>query len=70
MTAMESGPGHPIGTEASKCPKCHQGLLFFVDCIGGKSMVLECMHCRQRFYQSCGCELFELNDDDLIKGVK
>ncbi len=46
----------------SKCPKCGKGILFFTDCIGGKSMVLECARCKSRFYKNCDCELFELTD--------
>lgn len=55
--------GHSIGTEMSKCPKCGQGILFFTDCLGGRSMVLECARCKSRFYKNCGCELFDLTDE-------
>jgi hypothetical protein len=54
---------HPVGTETSKCPKCGHGLLFFTDCIGGKSLVLECAKCKSRFYKNCDCELFDLTDE-------
>ena len=60
MNAEEHVQQHPIGTETSRCPKCGQGLLFFTDCIGGKSMVLECAKCKSRFYKNCdlSCSIF------------
>jgi hypothetical protein len=70
MHAEQTRHGHPLGTEITKCPACHQGLLFFVDCIGGKSMVLECAHCRKRWYKNCDCELFELDEEGQIAETK
>lgn len=67
MTVTKGPHDHPIGTEASRCPRCGNGILFFVDCIGTKNMVLECANCRTRFYKDCGCELYELTEEMLAE---
>jgi hypothetical protein len=70
MSGNKHDHEHPIGTEASKCPSCKKGILFFIDCIGGKSMILECIHCKKKFYKNCGCELFELDEEMLLEMQK
>jgi hypothetical protein len=65
---------HPVGTEASRCPRCGQGILYYVDCVEGRNLVLECTLCTQRYYRECGCELSELNPDNelfhKVRGLK
>lgn len=68
MAVENRGPhDRPIGTEASRCPHCHKGILYYVDCIGNKSMVLECIQCKKRFYKDCGCELYELTNEAMAQ---